>query len=68
MANRELLEQVRNLSPAERLELVDAVLRSLDTSDLAVDAAWLEEAQQRLAAHRAGRVQGIPAEDIFGSA
>ena len=34
--------------------------------DPAIDAIWLQEAERRLAAYRAGHVQGIAAEDIFG--
>ena len=67
MGTRELLEQARKLDPAERLELVDGLLQSLDRPDPAVDAVWLEEAERRLAAYRAGKVRGVPAEDIFGT-
>jgi len=67
VGTRELLEQARKLDPAERLELVDAVLQSLDRPDPAIDAVWLEEAERRLAAYRAGRVRGVSAEDIFGT-
>lgn len=67
MGTRELLEQARKLDPAERLELVDAVLQSLDRPDPAIDRIWLEEAERRLAAYRAGKVRGVPAEDVFGT-
>jgi len=67
VGTRELLEQARKLDPAERLELVDGLLQSLDRPDPAVDAVWLEEAERRLAAYRAGKVRGVPAEDIFGT-
>jgi putative addiction module component (TIGR02574 family) len=67
VGTRELLEQARKLDPAERLELVDAVLQSLDQPDPTIDHVWLEEAERRLAAYRAGKVRGVPAEDIFGT-
>jgi len=34
---------------------------------LVPDAVWLEEAERRLAAYRAGKVRGVPGEDIFGT-
>lgn len=34
--------------------------------DQEIDALWVEEAKRRLAAYRAGKVQGIPAEDVVG--
>lgn len=66
VGTRELLEQALKLDPAERLELVDGVLHSLDRPDPVIDRIWIEEAQRRLAAYRAGRVRGIPAEDVVG--
>lgn len=67
MGTNELLKQARNLDPAERLELVDALLQSLDRPDPAIDRVGLEEAERRLVAYRAGKVRGVPAEDIFGT-
>ncbi len=67
MGKRELLEEARKLDPAERFELVDAVLQTLDRPDPEVDRVWLEEAERRLAAYRAGRVRGVPVEEIFGT-
>ena len=66
MANRLMLEQVLALDPEQRFELVEEILHSLDRPDPAVDAVWIEEAERRLAAYRAGKVQGIPVEDVFG--
>ncbi len=34
--------------------------------DPEIDRLWLEEAERRLAAYRAGKVEAIPAEEIFG--
>jgi putative addiction module component (TIGR02574 family) len=67
MGTRELVDQARNLSPAQRLELVDALLHSLDNPDPTIDAIWLTEAEKRLAAYRSGKIAGIPAEEILGS-
>jgi putative addiction module component (TIGR02574 family) len=66
MGKRELLEQALKLDPVERLELVDRVLHSLDRPDPVIDRIWIEEAERRLAAYRAGKVRGIPAEDVVG--
>jgi len=66
MTNREMLKQALALDPEQRFELVEEILHSLDKPDPTVDAAWIEEAERRLAAYRAGKVKGIPAEDVFG--
>ena len=66
MGTRELLEQCQKLDPADRLELVDSLLQSLDRPDPAIARIWLEEAEMRLRAYRAGKAQAVPAEDILG--
>ncbi|HKT31162.1 MAG TPA: addiction module protein [Gammaproteobacteria bacterium] len=64
MTTRELVKQALQLDPAKRFELVEEILHNLDQPDPVIDAAWLEEAERRLAAYRAGKVRGIPAEDV----
>lgn len=66
MGTQELLAEALKLDPAERFELVDQVLHSLDKPDPEIDRAWLQEAERRLRAHRSGKSKGIPAEEIFG--
>ena len=66
MGKHEIVELALKLDPAERFELVDQILHSLDRPDPEMDRIWLEEAERRLAAYRAGKVKGIPAEEIFG--
>ena len=66
MGRQEIVELALKLDPLERFELVDQILHSLDRPDPEMDRVWLEEAERRLAAYRAGKVQGIPAEEIFG--
>lgn len=66
MGTRELVEEALKLEPAERLALVDEVLHSLDRPDPVIDRVWIEEAERRLAAYRAGKVRGVAAEDVLG--
>lgn len=66
MGTQELVAQALKLDPSERFELVDRVLHNLDKPDPEIDSVWLQEAERRLAAHRSGKVKGIPAEEIFG--
>lgn len=57
--------QVRKLSPLIRLELVDAILSSLDEPDREADRLWSQEAEERLAAYRRGDMKAISLEDVL---
>lgn len=58
-------EDARKLGPVERLELVDAILNSLDESDQKIDQLWSQEAEKRLAAYRQGELKAIPLSDVL---
>ncbi|HAT50242.1 MAG: addiction module protein [Nitrospirae bacterium] len=57
--------QVRKLSPLMRLELVDAILSSLDEPDRETDRLWSQEAEERLAAYRRGDMKAISLDDVL---
>lgn len=67
MGRHEIIELAMQLEPSERFELAEELLRSVEQVDPEIDRLWIEEAERRLAAYRAGKVKGIPAEEIFGS-
>lgn len=43
-----LIAQAAQLSPAERMEVVERILECLDQPDATLDALWAEEAGDRL--------------------
>ncbi|MBF0348037.1 MAG: addiction module protein [Magnetococcales bacterium] len=57
--------QARKLSPLARLELVDAILSSLDEPDREIDQLWSQESEERLAAYRRGEMKAIPLNDVL---
>ncbi len=65
MSVEELLKEALKLKPQDRFTMVDGLLRSLDQPDASVDAIWAEEAEKRLYAYRAGRLSGVPMEEVF---
>ena len=62
---KSLSTQARKLSPAERLELVDDLLASLDEGDPTMDALWAREAEDRLAAYRRGEIKAVPLQEVL---
>ena len=67
MGRREIIGLAMQLEPSERFEVAEELLRSVEQVNPEIDRLWIEEAERRLAAYRAGKVKGIPAEDIFGT-
>ncbi|NER35783.1 MAG: addiction module protein [Oscillatoria sp. SIO1A7] len=60
-----LVNSVLELPPNERARLLDIIVTSLDRPDSQIDNIWLDEAEKRLEAFRAGRTKGIPASDVL---
>jgi len=60
-----LSAQARKLSPAERVELVDSILASLDEPDPNIDRLWAKEAEDRLAAYRRGEIKAVPLQEVL---
>jgi putative addiction module component (TIGR02574 family) len=60
-----LSAQVAQLPPAERMEVVEHILDSLDQPDASLDALWAKEADDRLAAYRRGEVKALALSDVI---
>ena len=58
-------EQARELSPQDRIALVEDVLDSLDQADANIDRLWAKEAGERLAAYRRGEIAARDLSDII---
>ncbi len=58
-------EQACKLNPLARMDLVDAILSSLDEPDREIDQLWSWEAEERLAAYRRGEMKAISLDDVL---
>jgi len=65
MGSKEVLEQGLRLKPDEKFTVVEGLLKSLDEPDKRLDEIWAAEAESRLRAYRAGKLEGVPMEKIF---
>ena len=57
--------EARKLNPTARLELVDAILGSLDETNPEMDRLWSQEAEDRLAAYRSGELKALPLDEVL---
>ena len=62
-----LLRQAMQLPFLDRAALVEGLLVSLDRPDPALDALWLKEAEDRLAAYQAGELEAVDEKDVFAA-
>ena len=66
MQLEELAKEAMKLSLEERAELAQRLLFSLDEApDAEIERLWIQEAERRLQEFREGKVQTIPAEEVF---
>jgi Putative addiction module component len=64
-AVKQVLDAALTLSAADRTLVADALLASLDGLDPTLEAAWKQEAEDRLAAYDAGLLEAVDAEDVL---
>ncbi|MEW6037544.1 MAG: addiction module protein [Pseudomonadota bacterium] len=65
----EITREALLLTPAQRAELADFLVESLDlTLPDEVQRLWIEEANRRLEEVRSGKVKAIPGEDVLAEA
>ncbi len=61
-----LTQETMALDIEDRAALAGKLILSLDEPKPSeLDRMWLEESERRLEAYRAGRTQGIPADEVF---
>lgn len=63
--SRVLIEQAQQLPVMERMEMVDALLATIDEPSPEIDRLWIAEAEDRLAAYRRGEIKAIEMEDVL---
>ena len=66
MGKLEIIDMALQLKAAERYEVVEKIMQSLDKSDPEIDKVWAEEALRRAQACDAGRMKTLSFEEVFG--
>jgi putative addiction module component (TIGR02574 family) len=64
MSVQELEAALLKLPNQERARLAEVLIDSLDEEN-EIAQAWTDEAERRLEELRSGKVQGVPAEEVF---
>jgi putative addiction module component (TIGR02574 family) len=64
-APNEILKDALNLRPAEKIELIDKLLSSLDNPDKELDELWAKEAEDRIEAYDQGKIKALTLKEIL---
>lgn len=65
----QIVHEAMQLSPAQRAELADFLVESLETTPPdEIQKLWLDEANKRLAEVRAGKVKTVPGDEVLAEA
>lgn len=60
----QLARKAIELEPVERIQLVEAILRSLDKADHEVEQSWIAESEARSAAYKKGEIASTDWEEL----
>ena len=60
-----LSAQAAQLPSAERIEVMERILDSLEQPDALLEALWAEEANVRMAAYRRGEIKAVALIDVI---
>ena len=65
MDTKRILKDAMQLRPAERLQLMEMLARSLSKPDEDVEKVWAEESEKRYKALQEGKLKTIPIKEVI---
>ena len=60
-----ILREALRLKPAEKAELIDKLIYSLDKHDKEIDYLWSNEVENRINAYEQGEIKSVSLENIL---
>jgi putative addiction module component (TIGR02574 family) len=64
--SQQILDEALGLPPVDRAELVEQILASFEfPARQDIDAAWAQEAEDRIDAYERGEIGSSPAREVF---
>ncbi len=67
MGKQEIIEMALQLKVAERYEVAELIMQSLDKPDAEIDRIWVEEAMRRAQACDEGKMKLHSFDEVFGN-
>ncbi len=64
-ASNDILKEALGLKPAEKAELIDNLLSSLDNPDRELDELWAKEAEDRIDSYEQGQIKSVTLREVL---
>lgn len=64
-ASNDILKEALGLKPAEKAELIDKLLSSLDNPDREIDELWAKEAEDRIDSYEQGKIKAVTLREVL---
>ncbi len=61
---QQLTNKAKKLKPVERVQLVEAILKTLDKPDPEIEKNWIAESEARYEAYKRGELSAMDWDDI----
>ncbi|NCB25188.1 MAG: addiction module protein [Bacteroidia bacterium] len=62
---KELVQEIEKLSPAERVRLIDKVVRDTIRPDVEIEGVWVKEVEARWKAFESGEITMVSYESVM---
>ncbi|MFD2201866.1 addiction module protein [Shivajiella indica] len=60
-----MLEDLLKLTPLEKANIIEILLKSLDEPDAEMDKLWAEEAENRIDGFERGKIESLTLDEFF---
>lgn len=67
MKTKDLIAEISDLPVEQRARIADQILQTLNTPDPDIESAWMQEVEKRVDEYDKGKVDLVPAREVFKS-
>jgi len=67
MKTKELIAEISDLPVEQRARIADHILQTLNSPDPDIESTWIQEVEKRVEEYEKGKVELIPAQEVFKS-
>ena len=60
-----ILKEISALSPKEKAQIIDALIKSLNEPDEDIDRLWEQESESRIDAYEKGQLKSVSVNEVF---